>query len=102
MGNQIILHQTPVSELSDLIRNAVKEELKEIRISEPQQPKFYTRVEVAEMLGVTLPTLHQWTKQGVIQGARIGHSVRYRLSDVEDALKKTRTPHPNSREYRAR
>jgi excisionase family DNA binding protein len=39
------------------------------------------------MPGITLSTLHEWTKSGVIQGTRIGTRVRYRQADVEAALK---------------
>jgi excisionase family DNA binding protein len=46
-----------------------------------------TRQQTAQMLGITLSTLHDWTKNGIIQGTRIGTRVRYRQSDVENALK---------------
>ena len=45
-----------------------------------------TRQEAAKMLNVSLPTLHFWTKEGIIKGTRIGSCVRYRLPDIEAAL----------------
>ena len=91
MSNQIILHQTPLSEITALFGDIVEEKLSVILDRQAQKPKtevkYLTRNETAKLLGITLPTLHLWTKSGLIQGTRIGTRVRYRLADVENSLK---------------
>ncbi len=87
-----ILHSTPKEELVNLFREVVQSELANIK---PQQEetanKFHTRREVAKMLGITLPTLHEWTKEGYIKAHRIGTRVRYKDEDVQNALKEVKT-----------
>jgi excisionase family DNA binding protein len=45
-----------------------------------------TRQEAAKILNVSLPTLHFWTKEGIVKGTRVGSRVRYRMTDIEAAL----------------
>lgn len=86
MDTNIILHTTPKSELKTLIAEAVKEQFSEL-FSQNKEPdtRLRTRREVAGMLGVSLPTLHTWTKEGVIKAVRIGQS-------VDTAPKKSKKP----------
>ena len=89
--SEIILHQTPLSYIRTLISEAVAEQFNKFQPQQEKEPvKILTRIETAQMLGVTLPTLHEWTKNGTIQGTRIGTRVRYRMADVEAALKDIR------------
>ena len=84
---ELILHQTPLSDIRALISEAVAEQFKKHQPQQEKEPvKILTRKETANILGVSLPTLNEWTKTGVIQGTRIGSRVRYRMSDVEAAL----------------
>ncbi len=48
---------------------------------------YFTRKEVAQLLRITLPTLHQYTKEGRIQALRIGGRVLYSEQAVQEALK---------------
>jgi len=45
-----------------------------------------TRQEVAKLFNVSLPTLHSWTKNGILQAYRIGNKVRYKKVEVLTAL----------------
>ena len=88
MENSIIFHQTPINEFRELIADVVDERLKNFQPLIPKQPalKYLTRKETAQTLSVSLVTLNEWTKEGKIQGCRIGSRVRYRLTDVESAV----------------
>ncbi len=55
-----------------------------------QQEQFKTRKETAAILRITLPTLNQWSKLGIIQSCKIGSRVLYRMSDIEECIKDTR------------
>ncbi|KAA6306428.1 hypothetical protein EZS27_041915 [termite gut metagenome] len=71
-----------------MIGDVVEEKLKNLNSQQSvQEPILLTRQETAKLLGVTLPTLHEWTKNGTIQGVCIGTRVRYRMPDIESALK---------------
>lgn len=48
--------------------------------------QLLTRQEVAKWLGVSLPTLHSWTKLNILQAYRIGNKVRYKKNEVLEAL----------------
>lgn len=48
--------------------------------------KLLTRKEVAEILNISLPTLHDWTKNGKITGFRIGSRVLYKSHDIYNSL----------------
>ena len=88
MSNSLIIEQVSKSELKDLIGQAVAAQFSKSNQS-PLPVKelgILTRAETAKILGITLSTLHEWTKNGIIQGTRIGTRVRYRQSDVENAL----------------
>ncbi|WP_076548666.1 helix-turn-helix domain-containing protein [Maribacter ulvicola] len=68
--------QTLETHLSDLLQ-AVK----------PQpDTQLLTRQEVAKWLDVSLPTLHAWTKNGILQSYRIGNKIRYKKNEVLNAL----------------
>lgn len=45
-----------------------------------------TRQQVAEYIGISLPTLHAWTKSGTLKAYRIGNKVRYKKNEVLEAL----------------
>ncbi|WP_423130620.1 helix-turn-helix domain-containing protein [Gaoshiqia sp. Z1-71] len=49
---------------------------------------FLTRQQTANYLQISLPTLHQYTKQGLINSYRIGNKIRYKLTEIEDTMKK--------------
>ena len=53
---------------------------------EPKQPAEYlTRREVATLFSVSLPTVHDWTKKGILAAYRIGNRVFYKRAEVEAA-----------------
>ncbi|MEM9982370.1 MAG: helix-turn-helix domain-containing protein, partial [Bacteroidota bacterium] len=55
-----------------------------------QAIEYLTRKQVAALLGISLPTLHKWTKQGTIQAYRLGANIRYKQADVHAALENIR------------
>jgi len=72
--------------LKEVIREVISEELE--RITKPQnETQYRTRKEAAKLLKITLPTLHEYTKEGRIQAVRIGKRVLYSEQAVQEALK---------------
>lgn len=56
-----------------------------------QVKEYLTRKEVGKMLGVSLPTILDWTNTGKIIGYRIGSRVRYKQSEIEKSLSQIKT-----------
>ena len=89
----IILSQIPISDLKDFISEAVKTGLQNLSNSQPEKEttELVTRLQTAKILNVSLPTLNDWTKKGIIKGYRIGSRVRYKKNEVFEALKQVHT-----------
>jgi excisionase family DNA binding protein len=51
-----------------------------------QQPEFITSKEAASILKVTLPTLYDWRKKGIISAYRIGNKIRFNRQQLEESL----------------
>lgn len=92
MDNLILSTYTP-EQLTGIINNAVTEAVKNIKIdtSTPQSEKLLTRKETADKLKISLVTLNDWTKRGLIQSYIIGGRVLYKDSEIEASLYKTQT-----------
>lgn len=55
-------------------------------LTKPKEEKFLTIKQVAQLLGVTEPTLWRWNKEGVLKRTKVGNKVRYKESDVNKVL----------------
>ena len=90
MAKQIILESITIEELRQLIVSTFKElhSLKQVaeKLTETPECKFLSRKEVAKLLKVCLPTLHEWTKEGLLKSYRIGNRILFKQSEVEEAL----------------
>jgi len=80
----------------DDLRRVIREELGERSKSEITQKvlenkvAYLNRFEVADLLRISLPTLGNWTKEGILQSYRIGKRVLYRVDEVNSSLQKAR------------
>ena len=87
---KIILHSTPIPELRSMIGEILREELRKFKPenSSPSQTssEYLSRKDVCELLKISMATLHYWTKDGILQGYRIGGRVLYKMVEVEAAL----------------
>lgn len=85
--NQIILNGINLNELLEKIGQLI-----DSKIGHVQQPtaqnhsKFISRLEVAQLLKISLPTLNEWTKLGWLFSYKIGNRVLYNALEVENAL----------------
>ena len=78
------------TELSESILSGLSAHLQ--NVSNPQPPtELMTRREASKLLGVSLPTLLNWTKTGKITGYRIASQVRYKRTELENSLFQIRT-----------
>ena len=68
-------------ELVERIAQRVKQ------LDEEKEPRYYSRKEVADLLHVTLPTLHTMVKGGALNPEKVGGRVLFAAQAVDEAIK---------------
>ena len=93
MDNLFLSTYSP-EEITGIIHNAVREAVKNSLPASPNttpSEKLLTRKETAYKIKISLVTLNDWTKRGMIQSYLIGGRVLYKDSEIEGSLHKVRT-----------
>jgi len=87
----MILTTVPFDQLQAAISEAVKAEFLKFSIPTPPAPTEYiTRKETAQILGVSLVTLNDWSKTGIVPFYRIGSRIRYKKEEVLNSVSKVK------------
>lgn len=82
-NNNIPAFTLTVDQLKENVQNWMTECVESL----PFRPIYLTSKELALALKISLPTLHDYTTQGIIPHFKFGKSVRYVEQDVYEALK---------------
>ena len=85
MTKEIFLSGMTADQLSEMIRESLRDELRQLQPS-AKTPNYLTRRETARRLRISLVTLNDWVNRGRIRAHKIGGRVLFRDSDVEAAL----------------
>lgn len=89
---KITLQTFEISDLEKAVFNSFKKVLKDFPpFQKKEKLELLSRKDAAKLLCISLPTLHQWTKDGVITAFRIGNRVLYKLEDINKALTQIKT-----------
>lgn len=88
---KIVLNNFELSDIKKVVEEVLEKQLKGIQIPKKKELKLLTRKDTAKFLCISLPTLHEWTKTGVVVAHRIGNRVLYKQDDVHQALSQIRT-----------
>lgn len=95
MQNEIILNGISLDQLQDSFRTIVQTEVQKIvsNLTTPPEPApdLITRKETKSILGISYPTLNEWTKNGIIPAHRIGTRIRYNRAEIYASLKNVET-----------
>jgi len=85
---QILFKEIEVSELKKIISDAIEEKLNLSQSKENLEKRtaYLTRFEVAEILKISLPTLNNWSKSGIVQSYRIGNRILYKPDEIYQAV----------------
>ena len=87
MPKEIYLSGLTADQLSEMIRESLRDELQQFRPARPKsETKYLPRQETARRLRISLVTLTDWVNRGKICAHKIGGRVLFRDSDVEAAL----------------
>lgn len=88
----ILLNGINLSDIKKVLREVLDEKSNDFTkpvISEDQ--KYLSRKEVAKLLKISLTTLNDWSKQGIVQAYRIGNRVLYKKKEIEDSVSKVQS-----------
>ena len=82
------VHNVTPQQLKESILSDVRAELQVIaqNFQPKKQPEYLTRKEVAKILKVSLVTLSDWNKKGVLKPYRLGNLIRYKTTEIEESL----------------
>ncbi len=82
---QDIQFTLPIDKLTEAILEFIKPHLVREVVEVKQKHDYLTRKEAAIQLNITLPTLGQYTKKGLLTSYKIGARVLYKTSEIESA-----------------
>jgi excisionase family DNA binding protein len=85
---QVILSGVTLNELLSQIGQLIDSKIGNPPLKENKQSGYLSRKEVAKLLKITLPTLHDWTKLQYLKAYKIGTRVLYKESEVIETLEK--------------
>lgn len=89
MNKNIFLSGLTPQEFQEMLINSLEQVIKPlVSAKESRSTELLTRKEAATLLRISLPTLADWTQQGIIHAIRMGRRVFYPVSDIQNALKK--------------
>lgn len=90
MTNQIILNGINLEQFYSRLEKIIEEKIHSQKpIVAPKD--FISRLEVSKLLRISLPTLHQYTKEGWLKSYKIGSRVLYKRDEVHEALLSLKT-----------
>jgi excisionase family DNA binding protein len=91
-----MINNTKVVQVEGIQANALLNAVEDIisrklsTLQKPEQtnnPEFITRVQVAELFGVSLPTVHAWINAGILTAYKIANKTRFKKEEVLTACK---------------
>lgn len=89
MNDTVILHSTSLKDFREIIGSIVEEKLKQFSPEPPQtsaNSEYLTRLEVCDLLKISLSTLHYYTKNGTVKGYRIGGRILYKTDEINNSV----------------
>lgn len=87
-----MLQNIELSDIKQIVEEVLEINLQRLKNNAKEDLlTLLTRENTAKLLCISLPTLNEWTKQGVVKAFRIGGRVLYKLEDVNNALTEVKT-----------
>ena len=96
---KVLLHTFELSDIKKVVEEVLERKLQSFIPQEKEKLTLLTRKDTAKLLCISLPTLHDWTKNGTIKAHRIGNRILYKLEEVNDALSQIQSSN-NGRGFR--
>lgn len=88
----ILLNGINLSDIKKVLREVLEEKSNDFaKPVKSEDQEYLSRKEVAKLLKISLTTLNDWSKQGIIQAYRIGNRVLYKKKEIEDSVSKVQS-----------
>ncbi|WP_416448488.1 helix-turn-helix domain-containing protein [Leeuwenhoekiella sp. A2] len=87
----VMLHTFELSDFEKVVEQVLERKLKSFIPKEKEKLTLLSRKDTAKLLCISLPTLHDWTKTGIVKAHRIGNRILYKLEEVNQALNQIQT-----------
>lgn len=87
----VIPRETLRSEITEVLKSELGPLLSNLTPASLPNIELLTRKDAASFFGVSLPTLDEWTKNGVIPAYRIGSCVRFKRPELEASLSQVKS-----------
>lgn len=96
MNEKIQLIQVSPEQLANLISESVHAQIKDLIKSTKQKPPqesvmFLTRKETAQFFQISLFTVHDWMKKGIIKPYKAGNRTYFKKSELIEVLNSSNT-----------
>jgi len=82
-----IIEGLSVDEFKNIITDAVGTMLKQHISRHEEQTRYLTREETKDLLRISMPTLNDYTKKGILKGYRLGGRVLYNEQEIVASLR---------------
>lgn len=83
---KVLLHTFELSDIKKVVEEVLERKLQSFTPQEKEKLTLLSRKDTAKLLCISLPTLHDWTKTGIIKAHRIGNRILYKLDEVTASL----------------
>jgi hypothetical protein len=90
---QINFIQTTPTELVNLITDAVRQELQDINRlignNTNEVKELLTRKETGDLFSVSLVTIHEWCKSGILKPYKVGNRTYFKREEVMEVVSRS-------------
>lgn len=88
MSDAIMLRDVTPQQLQNLISESTKNALAELSASmQPTEPdEWLTRQETADLLKITLSTIHDWVKRDILTPYKIGNRTYFNRKEITEKM----------------
>ena len=92
MKNAVLVENIDSKFLTEIISAAVKEEFEKLKKElyiEREKDELLSREQTADLLKISLPTLLDWRKKGIVKPYKLGNRVYYKRAEIMETLEKS-------------
>lgn len=84
--DQILLTTVPIDQLAQQVADHIVKRLPQQALDKPSE-KFMSAIDAADHLGITVPTLRKWRREGLIPFHRVGSRIYFDRQEIDVAVK---------------
>lgn len=88
MGDITQLYNTTPAKLTETIFKGLDERLEGLKKNfQPKTPEeFLTRIETSKLLKISLVTVHDWVKKGILKPYKFGNRTYFLRSEIQQTM----------------